>query len=548
MITYEYMMLDGHRIGTKLIRYLSKMNLIQDYRDALPALPYESDNIKEDIDGSFTWSGTPQGHDFWSPIHYAFNKVLRTNGLDLGINKGEFWKSKDGLHIHEILSTENNFGAYLISTRIIFGHNCGGNDSFTAQGHVLDGFPDNGRNLKTKIPASDVWEYREQGKMKTEYFKIEGLEGLTINPQHYLHWSITAGEKLGKVAFTKSVEHGVADRQTVMKLGKYLRQYQDHLLDHEIRDLVGSITAKGMELTLCTSKEDIEEAYRDEASDCSCMNGGKAVVDGIHPSIVFSDTPDVAVAYVEGVGRALINLISGTYYKIYGDFSRLIPILELNGYTEDSDGLSGCTLSYHQTTCGQHVMPYLDGNTTVNLYANDEGKKYWIVGGAIGSDTLLETYNAESTNGTVEEQGMLCPCCENRYDEAEMIYLDNTDTHVCDMCFGNEDDYQVVYMGGYTESVDTSDLTVYEYNGELYEEDSLEYHDLVIVDDEVHSEHDCVRDFIDEGDYILEEDAVMVYSVDDGEVKYTTQYNADTVCEEVPEKLQEMCDGCAYCY
>jgi len=329
--------------------------------------------------------------------------------------------------------------------------------------------------------ATKLWKSREEYRIRSGiYYALDvSSYGLIPIEGHYLHWTITEGEKLGKVAYTANDAHGIADRQTITKLGKYLKRYYPEVKDHVIRDLVGQMTSVDFDLHLCTSYEDIYRAYHQ--IDDSCMGVGK-VIDNPHPCIVYSDNPDVAVAFIEHTGRAVLNMKQKTFYSIYGDKSRMIPLLDKAGFTMGSTALEGCLLRrVRHEKSGEILMPYLDG--TQNLEeVNDE----WFR--VVDEPT---PYQGCSTSGflSIDEDQAICECCGVTTDE----YQYNTDDElICEDCIDTTK-HKLVYIGYDQELVDTDYYDVWKYEGNLYTEDGLDYADLIVTEDGVVRSKDDVQ-------------------------------------------------------
>ncbi len=453
------------------------------------------------IMGCFNWSATDEGRGYWRELHEnAINYIWARSPV--GWEVGQVYKNDDGN-----LFLYKSHGSVLAEDGEIL--------SVCASGV----FPDVPYSAITGIAEGEcVWRFREASRMKDGTYLPIVTDDIVFDKAHYVHWSVKAGEKLGAIAFTPTDEFGDADRQLTMKLGKYIRKYHTELLDHEVRDLVGKLTSYGTELKICTSFDDIEAAFNDIT--CSCMGGDEWA---LHPSIVYSDTPDVAVAYIEDVGRTVINMMDRTWCVVYGDESRMIPVLALNGYIRGG-GLAGCTMSYHEHN-GMPVMPYLDGETYVTLLRDDDSNKYWVVGDITEcpkGHTILDHVEATYVTGYTQEVEK-CGCCDAASPDGECLWLDFEEEYRCQNCLDD----------------------VYPYNGGHYSLEGLEYNDLVLVDGEVYGQEDCIQDYRDEV-WIVIEDAVAVWHA--GETVYMSEWNANRHCEEIPSELQDDCEGCTYVY
>lgn len=336
----------------------------------------------------------------------------------------------------------------------------------------------------------------------------------------------------GMISYYMNVKDAIRDKRTVGKLGKFIRKTCKDLTDADIQKIVGDMTGSNLELCILTDEDDIREAYYDINS--SCMGGSKVVVGGIHPSAVYADTPDVAVGYIEGVGRSVLNMIEKTFYSIYGDVSRMVPKLNAAGYTSNNVGLSGCRIRQVEHH-GEIIMPYLDGEQEV--YENTGDSEFYYVGGGD-----IHVGCADSVYGRLN--GRVCDCCGSSVSEEEMTYVECDDRMVCQNCIENE--YVIAFTFRHTQDYVPAgdyDLIFCELSGEYYTDvETLNYHGYVVAEDTGEIIHDCEAIVTEDG-YTVEEDYTMMYNVDSAEaLPYYKAYNARNVREVGARDETDDCD------
>jgi hypothetical protein len=111
--------------------------------------------------------------------------------------------------------------------------------------------------------------------------------------EHYAHLSTKTP---GLVAFTKSEEHGVQDRQTTMRPGRYLQEYyKDVYSADEVASFIARCAAENLELKIARSIDDVVTVYSN-TSITSCMDGNHFRTPSKHPCRVYGDS-DLGVAY-----------------------------------------------------------------------------------------------------------------------------------------------------------------------------------------------------------------------------------------------------------
>lgn len=229
-----------------------------------------------------------------------------------------------------------------------------------------------------------------------------------------------------KIVYTPNIEYGKADRQIITKVGKYLNQNFNEILDDQTirfwanrhNELYGD-----HKLHFALTGDDISWVYEHGPMSCMVMDRDNRYIKTItHPVRVY-ESPDVAVAYLFKTGRTdrvmartVVNTKNKQWTVIYGDKQILENILRQQGYTPG--GLQNCRLKYITDTYNHNILcPYLDG-TTINVRVyRDSAMKLWLMVDDNGE------YVADTTTGYLDEalETFTCSCCETT-------------------CFDNDDD------------------------------------------------------------------------------------------------------------
>lgn len=362
------------------------------------------------------------------------------------------------------------------------------------------------------MPDPDnFWLWREWIRLWTEDYTKIPVSALNVNqltvdyPETRFHFLHVAKSSPGLIAFTESPEHGKQDRQSVMKLGKYLCRYAPNYDPRFIvAEYIRILTPP--ELKFARTREEIRRVY-DEGPQ-SCMKHKRIGAwdpnnnyEEISPVEVYAG-PDTSVAYIgdykirEGVkARTVINERNKSWIRLYGDDYQLKDLLRNAGFSFGGD-LCGCRVLYFRQDKydDRPVMPYLDGDCNQCCVYDDN----YI--------TIAEDgdWKCNEQNGTVNPGDPDCTCdyCGDECDEEDTTYVESTDQRVCERCLARN--FTHAYTGRYAEYVCNDDTDTYEYNGQYYTEDGLDYHDLVIIEGEVYRRDEVVDDFIDDETIPLE--------------------------------------------
>lgn len=288
----------------------------------------------------------------------------------------------------------------------------------------------------TFVPSEterETWREREANRFDSgEYLKCPWFMGsryrdnLPLTRDHYVHLSVSHP---GLVAYTKSEEHGVQDRQTRIKPGKYLEEfYRDTYTDAQIADFVAQCKAEYLELRIARTEADIVAIYASrETGFTSCMqckddseyDWQRAFENGYrpHPCAVYGES-DLGVAYLGELGavraRAVVWPDEKRYTRAYGD-TTLIALLRQAGY-EPVSSLTGARIRAINHN-GDYVMPYIDGSAYVKLSAD----RQWF--------TLVDEstrYHCDSAEGYA--------CGSSDDVDGEDDDADDPDLYTCEHC------------------------------------------------------------------------------------------------------------------
>lgn len=280
---------------------------------------------------------------------------------------------------------------------------------------------------------------------------------------HYPHLS---SKFPGLIAFTKSDEHGMLDRQTAIKPGKYIEEYlKDSFTPAQVADYIAQCKSDAFELKIARSEADIVAIYSQK--DCgftSCMQSKHSpeynwqrpteAGDRLHPVAVYGDS-DLGVAYLGDIqtkikARAVVWPDQKVFARAYGDINTLKHVLRANGYTEGS--LVGSRVRRLTGPKGV-IMPYIDGITQASedgqwIVLDDEGELSCDNTEGYAQSTSDRGYADDDDNGDYD---YTCDHCEQGYNYQDQnngrlnrIWCDSCIEssqvcHHCDRRWWNED-------------------------------------------------------------------------------------------------------------
>lgn len=319
------------------------------------------------------------------------------------------------------------------------------NPSAAVRNHMYTNFRDATRHHQ-------AWFHREFGRYPL-HFTIEKFLNANKLPNDWkallLEWPHVSVNDPARVAYTRSPEHGEADRQTVTSLGKYLRRHFN-VPDHEIRDACAQ--AKGGVVHITRDMDRMIWAVQNGPSSCMQDDDWD---DRSHPYNVYDPSHGWALAYrvevdADGdeqcVARALVyedgddKCFVRTYRKStgysYSDEGMEATLREM-GYENVSGWPDGARLARLERW-GDIVLPYIDG---CNQRVADRG-----------SYLEIDDYghlSGENTNGLAsrEHAGSCDRCDEDIDDEDDLHTVGRPDEEVtvCEHCR----DYHYTYVLGH---------------------------------------------------------------------------------------------------
>lgn len=297
---------------------------------------------------------------------------------------------------------------------------------------------------------TETWIAREKNKFRSgEYARVPWHSDLSsYYPRHFAHMST---KMPGKIAYTISEEHGVNNRQTVVRPGKYLQDYfgegsdlatevdtNDRLTKAQIDSYAAQCTA------LVSSEVSIAETINDAIyvytnGPRSCMSRDADRYQGhVHPAAVYAGPhADLRIAYHGTIGgtitsRAIVWPEKKIAGRIYPDSNAALKhILHSAGYEIHADSyngiFNGATIAAIEDDNGHgHIMPYVDGISYAYLTRD---RKSFVLGDR--DDRCDRDMCAVSTQMTADSGGdtLAAGVTEPHDDEPDYDFT-------CDRCNG----------------------------------------------------------------------------------------------------------------
>ncbi len=378
---------------------------------------------------------------------------------------------------------------------------------FNTAAHILRGwFTEEGY-------ISRDWHRREQGKYNLHPVVKKAMR--MSRPDDWqlllLQWPHQSETDPTRLAYTRDERSGVADRQVITTIGKYLHAHFSRLPDHAIRDLVATQTTSTFKIVHTTA----EMLYHLHKGPRSCMVWGSYDPDDLssHPYHTYDPALGwhMAVRIQDGqtLGRALCNTdVDGNLYWVRSykrnpddphgyshTDEQLSAWLKSQGYIKYDGYPEGTKLKFIRdrgNDCG-FIAPYIDGcNQNVRVSMDSDVSGYLIV------DDEGE-WECDNTDGNASDRGgEECEDCGDRCRSGDTYWVGRYEDHiVCYSC--QENNYRYGYgangrqyyihednaewVEGWDEYVDTDYLDdnniVRLRNGELCDLD-----DAVEVDDD----------------------------------------------------------------
>ena len=317
------------------------------------------------------------------------------------------------------------------------------------------------------------------------------LEAIKVKPPKDLHdlvlqWPHQSLNDPARIAYTRSSEHGHADRQTLTSVGKYLRAHFPSLTDTELRDIVMRFGEH--KFAFWDTVEGIIRAVQDGPKSCMQWHISQDEWDR-HPYNVYDPKYGWRVEVrLDGtgriLGRCLVNISGdGKAEKIFvrsyahkeGGYSHSDEALEVwlrdQGFVK-ADDWQGCKLAKITNYYKPFMAPYLDGcNKNV-----DDGGNHLLV----DSDGH---YLCESTEGYPSDCGHECEDCGAHVGDDDIVAVGPyEDRNVCRHCI--ENDYYWVLGHRRCHYYLHCDSAVHSsYTDEWYDRDYLSTNDMVELED-----------------------------------------------------------------
>jgi hypothetical protein len=300
-----------------------------------------------------------------------------------------------------------------------------------------EGYTSRARVVKV-MRGIKTWQDREQWRLDTGKYRPVPWAGKGPS-QHYCHLST---DKPGHVAYTPDSTWGDKDRQRRVRASAYIIQFLGGAAPKETLDAwaraCGDEPPK-FEVLFAASEDDIERVYTlgNGGPTNSCMAHPASSFKGCyHPCRVYA-AGDLQVAYTATgplddddttiTARVLVWPEKKQFGRFYGYPDKTAPLkewLQAQGYSYgEMEGAKLLRVAYYR----RFYLPYLDGCNTVT----DRGPYLQI--------STNGEFEGSRTDGLSEEGGPICPCCEERCSEEDMIYIDARGESICDSCYSDSD-------------------------------------------------------------------------------------------------------------
>jgi hypothetical protein len=180
------------------------------------------------------------------------------------------------------------------------------------------------------------------------------------------------------VSFHRSIGDAYDNKRTQMRLGRYLREFNEGLDDNMIADecaKIGITYNSDVVLKVARTREEIRHVY--EHGPRSCMSGSDGWLKGVAPVEAYA-SDDICVYYLDRDGditaRVVCNMTNQRYARMYGDQIRLTAMIEKLGYKQSDYALGGAKLLkiiVNDDYRDNIMLPYLDGQCTEMLDMGD---------------------------------------------------------------------------------------------------------------------------------------------------------------------------------
>jgi len=468
-----------------------------------------------------------------------------------------FWRiAREGMQMlvlnrHEREPDNYPFTVYDVST-----------SEFEATGTVSkDGYHFNDSDTNTALGMDIIGYVKPVAKEEIENFKwfrarLVGREYTAVAGKFPIAWNTGAHVSTTEpdlLAYFPTQKHWDNRVPQKIKAGRYLKKYFPDMGDDEIRQKANLLTGGHRTLKVLTHWYDMFVAYRTLDVNnivASCMT--KDCWRPVHPLMVYHESDVVLVVMYEGdepKARALVNKNTKEFNIIYGQWERMLPMLNAAGYTHGSldgakinklqrypynvswDDLKESIEGIRSTEYSNLLMPYIDGHrdhsrgcnnaTSVNLYDDYvEIQKY--------GDYVANDYeNASLANK--EDDSRMCEVCEEDYSQGDGYYLEYEGIDCCDYCYHHHTVRVITHVSGTRGNSWEIVTEYYARDNCTYVDETTEWYmstDIANQAGWVYSDyHDCWMDkddcvHMEDGDWISVDEEGIVFTYDEEESEY----------------------------
>jgi hypothetical protein len=243
------------------------------------------------------------------------------------------------------------------------------------------------------MPPEMDWETREaERRKKGEYTPL----AKKFQPRGFGDdgvWYLARITEDKQITFYENVKAARHDILTTMKPTRYLSRFVCHGDDDLMWEIMAELglAGAGLHLGFARSREDIRFVYENGPDSCMAGEAGRFYSSHVHPVEAYA-SPDLGVAYLlRGsedmrddeaviVARAVCNMNTKEWVRIYGEHKRMGKLLEEQGFMDNPFCLGGCRLlkvygKDHEGRTNRRVImtPYLDGpNNKMKITAEDK--------------------------------------------------------------------------------------------------------------------------------------------------------------------------------
>lgn len=295
------------------------------------------------------------------------------------------------------------------------------------------------------------WETRERVRFEQgEYTPLpwHNIGWFALHQRTLKHYAHVSKKQRDKIAFTESAEKGAADVQTLMRPGRYLKQFYSHALtDASIKQMDAEFAAlfEEVELKFAKTATEIEWVYRHGPGSCMSYDRGhwSGLGTAHHPVEPYGDS-DLQVAYTvkrdkRVSARAVVWPEKKIYGRVYSDGSaaaKFVTALKAAGFRDGSQlsnyGMVGARI---RAIANPHVketfvVPYIDGCNVGKLV--DDNK-------FIELSDSTDSYDVCFGDGGYSHYYVPCPKCKRRGVKSRFypVHTHNGITHWwCENCIG----------------------------------------------------------------------------------------------------------------